>query len=147
MVICLEREVQTCMWPSWYHCHSLSLASVKSRLVLPFWHRLTRVVPEKGPLNVCIRKFLNYVQSFSRLLKDADLFLPWLLWIVMDCSILVFWCLQFFDTWLSIWKNIRLVKIELWGVGMVICLVQGTNRLHLLCERILKIGSYLPKLW
>ena len=29
-------EVQTCMWPSWYHCHSLSLASVKSRLVFTF---------------------------------------------------------------------------------------------------------------
>ena len=27
-------EVQTCIWPSWYHCHSLSLASVKSRLVI-----------------------------------------------------------------------------------------------------------------
>ena len=25
------REVQTCIWPSWCHCHSLSLASVKSR--------------------------------------------------------------------------------------------------------------------
>ena len=50
-------EVQTCIWPSWCHCHSLSLASVKSRLVLPFWYRLTRVVPGKGPLNgmyVCI---------------------------------------------------------------------------------------------
>ena len=47
-------EVQTCMWPSWCHCHPLSLASVKSRLVLPFWHRLTRVVPEKGPLNGCV---------------------------------------------------------------------------------------------
>ena len=42
-------KVQTCIWPSWCHCHSLSLASVKSTLVLPFWHRLTRVVPEKGP--------------------------------------------------------------------------------------------------
>jgi len=29
----------------------LSLASVKSRLVLLFWYRLTWVVPEKGPLN------------------------------------------------------------------------------------------------
>ena len=51
-------EVQTCIWPSWCHCHSLSLASVKSRLVLPSWYRLTRVVPEKGPLNrylcVCV---------------------------------------------------------------------------------------------
>ena len=47
-------EVQTCIWPSWCHCHSLSLASVKSRLVLPFWYRPIRVVPEKGPLNGCV---------------------------------------------------------------------------------------------
>jgi len=39
---------QICIWPSWCHCHSLSLASVKSRLVLPFWYRLTRIVSEKG---------------------------------------------------------------------------------------------------
>jgi len=32
----------------------LSLASVKSRLVPPFWYRLTWVVPEKGPLNGCV---------------------------------------------------------------------------------------------
>jgi len=43
-----------CIWPSWCHCHSLSLVSVKSRLVLPFWYWLTRVVPEKGPLNGCV---------------------------------------------------------------------------------------------
>jgi len=30
-------EVQTCIWPSGFHCHSLSLASVKSRLVSPFF--------------------------------------------------------------------------------------------------------------
>ena len=48
-------EVQTCIWPSGFHCHSLSLASVKSRLVLPFSYRLTRVVPDKGPLNGCVR--------------------------------------------------------------------------------------------
>ena len=34
-------------------CHSLSLAPVKSRLVLPFWYRLTQVVLEKRPLNGC----------------------------------------------------------------------------------------------
>ena len=47
-------EVQICIWPSWCHCHSLSLAPVKSRLVVPYW--LTWVVPEKGPLNgrVCL---------------------------------------------------------------------------------------------
>ena len=47
-------EMQTCIRPSWCHCHSLSLAPVKSRLVLPFWYRLTRVVPDKGSLNVCV---------------------------------------------------------------------------------------------
>ena len=36
-------EVHTCIWPSWCHCHSLSLAPMKSRLVLPFWYRPTRV--------------------------------------------------------------------------------------------------------
>jgi len=50
----VRSEVQTCIWPSWCHCHSLSLASVKSRLVLPFWYRLTWIVPEKGPLNGCM---------------------------------------------------------------------------------------------
>ena len=44
----------TCIRTSWCHCHSLSFASVKSRLVLPFWYRLTRVVLDKGPLNVCV---------------------------------------------------------------------------------------------
>jgi len=47
-------EVQTCIWPSRCHCHSLSLASVKSTWVLPFWYRLSQVVLQKGPLNVCV---------------------------------------------------------------------------------------------
>ena len=46
-------EVQTCVWPSQCHCHSQSLAPVKSRLVLPFWYRLTQVFLEKRPLNGC----------------------------------------------------------------------------------------------
>jgi len=35
----------------------LSLASVKSRLLLPFWYRLTWVVPDKGlfSVRVCAR--------------------------------------------------------------------------------------------
>ena len=51
MVIYLERGIRS----SWCHCHSLSLASVKSRLVLPLWFWLTRVVPDKGPLNGYVR--------------------------------------------------------------------------------------------
>ena len=53
-------EMQTCIRPSWCHCHSLSLAPVKSRLVLPFWYWLTRVVPDKGPLNVCVCVFYGH---------------------------------------------------------------------------------------
>ena len=52
--------------------HCLLTASVKSRLVLPFWYRLTRVVPEKGPLNVCVCVFLVCIlpmrASIARLL-------------------------------------------------------------------------------
>jgi len=54
MWLSVWSKVQTCIWPSWCHCHSLSLASVKSRLVLPFWYQLTWVVPEKGTLNGCV---------------------------------------------------------------------------------------------
>ena len=56
-------EVQTCIWPSWCHCHSLSLASVKSRLVLPFWYWLTRVVTEKGPLNGCVCVYVYHAEG------------------------------------------------------------------------------------
>ena len=53
VVICLEWGADLHM-PSWCHCHSLSLAPVKSRFVLPIWYRLTQVVPDKGPLNGCV---------------------------------------------------------------------------------------------
>jgi len=46
--LCVWSEVQTCIWPGGCYCHSLSLASVKSRLVLLFLCRLTWVAPEKG---------------------------------------------------------------------------------------------------
>ena len=69
-------EVQTCIWPSGCHCHSLSLASVKSRMVLPFWYRLTQVVPDKGPLNGCVCKcvvqildnFLQVILAYNSML-------------------------------------------------------------------------------
>jgi len=58
-------KVQTCIWPSWCHCYSLSLASVKSRLVLPFWYWLICVVPEKGPLNGCVCMCVSRMKDFS----------------------------------------------------------------------------------
>jgi len=46
VVICLERGADLHM--AQLMPLPLSLASVKSRLVLPFWYRLTWVVPENG---------------------------------------------------------------------------------------------------
>ena len=58
----------------------LSLASVKSRLVVPSWYRITRVVPDKGPLNGCVcilvsaaSNFVTFFRSSSdRLQSDTD---------------------------------------------------------------------------
>jgi len=52
MVICLERGAglhvaQQMPLPLTISCSS------KYRLVLPFWYWLTRVLPDKGPLNGC----------------------------------------------------------------------------------------------
>ena len=54
----------TCIWPCGCHCHSLSLASVKSRLVIPFWYQLTRVVPDKGLLNGCVHACMRVITLY-----------------------------------------------------------------------------------
>ena len=80
-------KVQTCIWPSWCHCHSLSLAPVKSRLVLSFWHQPTWVVPDKGPLSGCMSVCMMITSSgcswhFSCLewCMNAALFVSSLAW-------------------------------------------------------------------
>ena len=51
LLLSVWSEVQiVCIWSSWCHCHPKipsSLASFKSRLVLPFWYQLTHVVLER----------------------------------------------------------------------------------------------------
>jgi len=54
VVICLERGADLHMAQLMPLPLTVSFASVKSRLVLPFWYRPTWVVPEKGPLNGCV---------------------------------------------------------------------------------------------
>jgi len=57
-------EVQTCIWPSSCHCHSLPVASVISRLVLPFCYQLTWVVPEMCVcVSVCVWQQLDHIQT------------------------------------------------------------------------------------
>jgi len=49
------RQSSEVSWVEWVWVWVCEwIASVKSRLVLPFWYRLTRVVPDKGPLNMCV---------------------------------------------------------------------------------------------
>ena len=79
-------EVQTCIWPNWYHCHSLSLASIKSRLVL----RAHLGSPGKGPLNGCVCVFVCLVCLSLPAKKDVDEFL------------LKFFCLETRYSWLDI---------------------------------------------
>ena len=68
-------KVQTCIWPSWCHCHSLSLAPVK-----PFWYWLTRVVLVKGPYtHVCawLGIFTVQLHRLPNSLQDHCLPTPW----------------------------------------------------------------------
>jgi len=56
VVISLERGADCLHMVQLMHCDPKtpsSLASFKSRLVLPFWYRLIQVVLEKRPLNGC----------------------------------------------------------------------------------------------
>ena len=56
MVICLERGADCLHMVQLMSLHPKtpsSLASFKSRLVLPFWYRFTPVVLEKRRLNKC----------------------------------------------------------------------------------------------
>jgi len=60
MVICLERDADLHM----AQLMPLLLAVSRClRLVLPFWYWLTRVVPEKGPLNVCVCAAIHISQG------------------------------------------------------------------------------------
>ena len=83
MWLSVWSKVQTCIWLSWCHCHTLSLASVKSRLVLPFWYRLTWVVPEKGPLNGCVCVCVNINM---KMIGPDPVYGEWIVQIAYDSS-------------------------------------------------------------
>jgi len=53
VVICLERGADLHTAQLMPPALSVSCFS-QMQLVLPFWHRLTRVVPDKEPLNGCV---------------------------------------------------------------------------------------------
>ena len=78
-------EVQTCIWPSWRHCHSLSLASVKSWLVLPFWYQPTWAVPEKRAVKwgcVCVVTDRGRVTACTTLAQRRAIKMVALTWLL-----------------------------------------------------------------
>ena len=77
MVICLEQGADLHMaqlmpLPLTDSCFS------KIQIGLPFWYRLTRVVPEKGPLNGCVCVFGRSVEKrksvFWKLNKTQNMY-------------------------------------------------------------------------
>ena len=115
----LWSKVQTCMWPSWCHCHSLSLASVKSRLVLPFWYWLTWIVLQKGLLNrcVCVSTFcaflcLTAVRSRCSCSIDAAHFYRCCMFhgLCVCCNVSVCWA-----HWWILQKWMNWSRCLLWG--------------------------------
>ena len=80
-------EVQTCIWPSWCHCHPKtppSLASFKSRLVLPFWYRHTRSVSHMTHVDHAILVTTDCV-TMLRVLCDLKTFLGHGGWLYPGC--------------------------------------------------------------
>jgi len=43
-------------------------------MVLPFWYRLTRVVPEKGPLNGCVCVCVTVAILYDHMIMYVGLF-------------------------------------------------------------------------
>ena len=73
MVICLERctdlhMAQLMPLPLTVSCFS------KIQIGLPFWYLLTRVVPDKGPLNwcVCVFVYVSGIVVFLPVLVHGD---------------------------------------------------------------------------
>jgi len=108
MVICLERGADLHMVQLMPLPLTIFFASVKSRLVLLFWYRLTWVVQEKGLLNGCIcvgycnvlitvclsvclsglwsmHKFRQSVNDYGDFIADIHQAFVWLK-VVFDCA-------------------------------------------------------------
>jgi len=98
------------------HC---LLFSVKSRLVFPFWYRLTWVVPEKAVKHVCVC-IATYLMSGGICKYEFVANLP------LNLSSVLWHCC------LGIRKSISPVKIEWWGIGVIVCLERGAHCLHMI---------------
>ena len=141
MVISLERDADLHM-ASWCHCRSLSLASVKSRLVLAYPGS-----PGKGPLNGCVW----WMQTDGRAVNDAVVDDRRTMAIDLQCIELAVW-----DGWVRTWielqtyaspshrhrqcthKSTNPIQRELMGAKNPLCL-----HLHTITTHISKSWRYI----
>ena len=107
----VRSEVQTCIWPSWCHCYSLSLASVKSRLVY-------------NGVCVCTVVSKHWIWAIFLMVGSISVvcwFMGWMLLLTVRvyCGLFAFSAL-----------TLLVGRQEWWGAGMVICLARGAD-LHM----------------
>ena len=127
MVICLQQGADLHMaqlipLPLTVSCFS------KIQIGLPFWYRLTWVVPEKGPLNdgVCVEIDLILLFLCSKHAHKISYHIMYIYFLLPVPSVL-------WRRWLGGRKGIRPAKTEWWVAGVIgvaICLEQGAD-LHM----------------
>jgi len=94
-------------------------------------YRISRFHPQKGWLAVSVtqQKLLRWCPARSHCFASCccwELLMPSVLW----------------HCWLSIRKSIRPLKIERWGVDVVICLELGADCLHMV--QLMSLASQTP---
>ena len=101
------------------------------RLPTPF-HNFTSNFQYNGGCNdqLSVANSKSYITMYTLYTKMTGL--------VLNAAFGASLCLHYFDLpsvlwhcWLGIRKSIRPVKIEWWGIGVVICLEWGTDCLHM----------------
>ena len=80
-------QVQICIWPSWCRCHSLSLASVKSRLVLVLAHPGNNGRSPEGR-KMCECGWVGAMDSYRCLMKALQSCSVWVDMIVIALYVL-----------------------------------------------------------
>jgi len=71
IVVCLERNADLHTAQLMPLPLAVSCFTKIQRLVLPFWYRLTRVVPDRGPLNRCVCVCVSGRLSLQRTIVDS----------------------------------------------------------------------------
>ena len=83
--------MQTCIRPSWCHCHLLSLASVKSRLIFTFLVLAHPSSPEKRAIKrarVCM--YFYGRSSFDKVYHGCSFFIQCRIRLILHCYIILY---------------------------------------------------------